>query len=193
MIEDLIQRFTTKYEVLHGIAHVAADAAEAADIAASIVKEVEGQRVALGDLPDNLMQIFEDRCREGGAEVIKPPYNRSDLPVLIDSAHVGISWTSFAIAETGTLVEANTDDSLRLVSLLPRVHVGLLMAEDLVDTLPEAAPRLRNFFSSNSRNAVVTFISGPSRTGDIEMRLTLGVHGPEVSHAIVIQGKNGAE
>ena len=137
------------------------------------------------------MQVFEDRCSKDGAEVIKPPYNRSDLPELIDSAHVGISWTKFAIAETGSLVETTTDDSLRLVSLLPRVHVGLIMAEDLVDTLSEAAPRLRNFFNSNSHNAVVTFISGPSRTGDIEMRLTLGVHGPEVSHAIVIRGKNG--
>ena len=192
MIEDLIKRFTTKYEFLRGITHVAADAAEAADIAASILKEVEGQRVALGDLPDNVMQIFENRCREDGAEVIKPPYNRSDLPDLIDKAHVGISWTKFAIAETGTLVETNTDDSLRLVSLLPRVHVGLIMAEDLVDTLPEAAPLMRDFFSHNSRGAVVTFISGPSRTGDIEMRLTLGVHGPEVSHAIVIRSKNGS-
>lgn len=191
MIDDLIQRFTTKYEVLRGFTHVADDVAEAADIAASIVKEVEGKRVALGDLPDDVLQVFEDRCREDGAEVIKPPYNNSDLPDLIDTAHVGISWTKFAIAETGTLVEANTDDSLRLVSLLPRVHVGLVMAEDLVDTLSEAAPLMRGFFSNNSRNAVVTFISGPSRTGDIEMRLTLGVHGPEVSHAIVIRGKNG--
>ncbi len=192
MTEDLIKQFTTKYEFLRGFTHVAADAAEAADIAASIIKEVEGQRVALGDLPDKMMQIFEERCWEDEVEVIKPPYNRSDLPDLIDKAHVGISWTKFAIAETGSLVEVNTDDSLRLVSLLPRVHVGILMAENLVKTLPEAAPRLRDFFSSKPSNAVVTFISGPSRTGDIEMRLTLGVHGPEVSHAIVIRGKNGS-
>ena len=51
----------------------------------------------------------------------------------------------------------------------------------------DAAARLRTFFDQNPTNATVSFISGPSRTGDIHMRLTLGVHGPETTHAVVVR------
>ena len=78
------------------------------------------------------------------------------------------------------------DDALRLVSALPRVHVGVFRTADLLETLEDAAPRIRTFFTENNRNAAMSFISGPSRTGDIEMRLTLGVHGPAETHAVVI-------
>jgi L-lactate dehydrogenase complex protein LldG len=91
-----------------------------------------------------------------------------------------------AVAETGSLVEFATDDALRLVSALPRIHVGIFCARDLLATHKEAVAPIRNFFIENTQNATATFISGPSRTGDIEMRLTLGVHGPEVAHAVVI-------
>ena len=60
-------------------------------------------------------------------------------------------------------------------------------AADLVATLRDAAGRVRTFYQQNPKHATVTFISGPSRTGDIEMRLTLGVHGPETTHAVVIR------
>jgi L-lactate dehydrogenase complex protein LldG len=83
-------------------------------------------------------------------------------------------------------VEFATDDALRLVSALPRIHVGIFRAYDLLATHKEAAAPIREFFIENTQNATATFISGPSRTGDIEMRLTLGVHGPEVAHAVVL-------
>jgi L-lactate dehydrogenase complex protein LldG len=93
---------------------------------------------------------------------------------------------AFAIAETGTLVEFTTNDATRLVSTLPRVHIGVCRADAIVETLKDAAVLMRDFYTENPKGAVVTFISGPSRTGDIEMRLTLGVHGPEVAHAVVL-------
>ncbi len=119
--------------------------------------------------------------------MIEPPYSNADLPGAIDAAQAGVSRAEFAIAETGTLVEFATDDALRLVSTLPRLHVGLVRAADLVATLREAAGRVRTFYQQNPKQATVTFISGPSRTADIEMRLTLGVHGPETAHAVVIR------
>ena len=79
---------------------------------------------------------------------------------------------------------------------LPRSLDGvrILLVEDDEDirdlmriVLEDAAPRLRALFQENPRNCVVSFISGPSRTGDIEMILTLGVHGPETAHAIIVE------
>ena len=187
MDDNIMQQFQRMYETLAGQVHPAADMTEAAEIVVSILQAEKAERVALGELPEDFRHLVKNRCAEVGLDVIGPPYNSAELPQALDSAQVGISWAAFAIAATGTLVELTTDDALRLVSALPEVHVGVFRAADLVETLQEAAPPIRNFYAENPRNATVTFISGPSRTGDIEMRLTLGVHGPAQAHAVVIQ------
>lgn len=76
---------------------------------------------------------------------------------------------------------------MRLVSTLPAKHIAFLRAEDLVLHLDDAASQLRQLFAQHSEHCAVTFISGPSRTGAIEMKLTLGVHGPEESHVILLE------
>lgn len=117
---------------------------------------------------------------------MKPPFDAARLPRALDSIQVGISWAAFAIAETGAIVEFSTDDALRLVSALPLVHISVMRAADMIATLREAAAPIRNFYNENSLNANVSFISGPSRTADIEMRLILGVHGPAETHVIIV-------
>jgi len=186
MNENLVQEFRQKYETLAGSVHLVASATEAAEKVLSILRGAVAQRVALGELPEDFQQPLEQRCAKAGLDVLMWPFNSAELPQALDSVQAGVSWAAFAIAETGSLVEFTTDDAVRLVSALPRVHVGVFRKADLVGTLEEAAPRIRNFYAHNPRNANVSFISGPSRTGDIEMRLTLGVHGPAETHAVVI-------
>ncbi len=187
MSTQRITRFKQKYETLSGKVKVVGSLGEAAEQVIGIVGDASARRVALGRLP----QPFHGALREGlvgrTVEVLEPPFDRADLPHIIDTADVGVSEACFAIAESGTLVEFTTDDALRLVSTLPRIHVGLVSACEVMDTLMEAAPRIRAFLAQQSRHASVTFISGPSRSADIEMRLTLGVHGPEIAHAVIVQ------
>jgi L-lactate dehydrogenase complex protein LldG len=186
MDQDLVLQFKHKYESLAGSVHVVEDEAAAAGVVLQILKEVQGRRVALGDLPESLLKPVEAACADVGITVFKPPFDNRELPHAIDAVQVGVTLAAFAVAETGSLVEFATNDALRLVSALPRVHVGIFYARDLLATHKEAAAPIRKFFIENTQNATATFISGPSRTGDIEMRLTLGVHGPEVAHAVVL-------
>jgi L-lactate dehydrogenase complex protein LldG len=191
MDQDPVSQFKHKYETLAGIVHIAEDEAAAAGVVLRILKEVQGRRVALGALPETLLKAIDSACSAAGIAVLKPPFDNRELPHAIDAAQVGVSWAALAVAETGSLVEFATDDALRLISALPRIHVGIFRARDLLATHKEAADPIREFFIENNQNATATFISGPSRTGDIEMRLTLGVHGPEIAHAVVLGQDSG--
>jgi L-lactate dehydrogenase complex protein LldG len=88
-------------------------------------------------------------------------------------ARVGISQFEWAIANTGTLVQDAAAIEHRLASTLPLVHVALVSSQaivpDLASLLNKTGPQQSNYLA---------FVSGPSRTADIERVLTIGVHGP---------------
>ena len=97
---------------------------------------------------------------------------------LAPSVQVGISQLDLAIADTGTLCQDATEVSKRLVSTLPPVHIALVPTAGLVDNLGDALEK----YHSQGEGQVpgyLAFITGPSRTADIERVLTIGVHGPE--------------
>ncbi|MCC6546602.1 lactate utilization protein [Candidatus Sumerlaeota bacterium] len=193
MNDDLVERFHKKYEVLSGKVKIASVVDDAVAHVVGILNSGNVTCIAVSALPEFLQRPIEEHCSSAGIEVLKPPFRASQLPGAMDRAQVGITVPDFVIAETGTLVEFATDDAARLVSTLPRLHIGIVWAEQLVAQLTDAAPRLRAVFSENTGNCVATFISGPSRTADIEMKLTLGVHGPEEAHAIVIMDRRPAD
>jgi L-lactate dehydrogenase complex protein LldG len=186
MPPDVIAQFLAKYESLAGGAHRASSPEEAAGIVVSVLKTTDATAVALGDLPDDLMLAVEKACEAGETAVLKPPYDSAGLPDSIEACGLGVSFAAFAVADAGAMVELTTDDAIRLVSTLPRTHVGFVPAAEVRASLEEAAGPIRDFYNAHPEDAAATFISGPSRTGDIEMRLTLGVHGPEASHVVVV-------
>ena len=186
MNDNIVSQFQKKHESLAGIVHLVSGLDEAADQVFSILQEKKAEKVALSELPGKFSLILDQKINQDGLDLLKPPFDNADLPEAFDTIQIGISWAAFAIAETGAIVEFATDDSMRLVTSLPLVHISLLRASDIVATLKEAAAPIRDFYNENSLNATVSFISGPSRTADIEMRLILGVHGPAETHVIIV-------
>ena len=93
----------------------------------------------------------------------------------------GLTGALAGIAETGTLVLPGGDGRPQTASLLPEIHFAVLRQADLVQTLVEALrlPGLRDF-------PTIVLVSGPSRTADIEMTLTIGVHGPGELRVFII-------
>ncbi|MFN8470871.1 MAG: LUD domain-containing protein [Anaerolineae bacterium] len=84
---------------------------------------------------------------------------------------LGVTGVDLALPETGTLVLRSSAEKPRAVSLLPRVHLALLR--------PSARrPDLRQVFEELDGERYFVFVTGPSRTADIELTLTIGVHGP---------------
>jgi len=98
---------------------------------------------------------------------------------------IGITSAQAAIAETGTLVLKSERERHRLVSLVPPVHIAIVDAKKIWATLGEAISQIRK---DSEMSPAITFITGPSRTADIELTLAIGVHGPKELYVIVNEG-----
>jgi L-lactate dehydrogenase complex protein LldG len=98
-------------------------------------------------------------------------------------AHVGITTVDHAVVNTGTLALCAGPGRPRSVSLLPSVHLALVRESQLVDRIGIAFERYRD--SAHAPPSAAHFITGPSRTSDIENDLTIGVHGPAAVSVIL--------
>ena len=105
------------------------------------------------------------------------------------SADVGITGVDFALAETGTLVLSSLTEGAQLASLAPPVHVALFRRGQLIASLEEVLEKVSVGRDRNlpSPGRSVVFITGTSRTADIEQILVRGVHGPREVHAILVE------
>jgi L-lactate dehydrogenase complex protein LldG len=97
---------------------------------------------------------------------------------------VGITGACCAIAETGTLMTVSGRDTPSTVSLLPETHIAIVCAGRVVNGMEEAWQLMRAELGVPPR--AVHFISGPSRSADIEQTVTLGAHGPARVHIVLV-------
>jgi L-lactate dehydrogenase complex protein LldG len=97
---------------------------------------------------------------------------------------LGVTGSIAGLAESGSVVLDHHQGQPRLASLVPETHVVLLEVSSIATTLAHWAARHPDL-AARSPNLVI--ISGPSRTGDIEQILNLGVHGPRHLHVVLIK------
>jgi L-lactate dehydrogenase complex protein LldG len=97
---------------------------------------------------------------------------------------VGITGSYCAIAETGTLMLLSGPTTFAATSLLPETHIAVVRKQRLVRSMEDGWDLLRREHGSLPRQ--VAFVSGPSRTADIEMTLVLGIHGPYRVHVLLL-------
>ncbi|MCX7149203.1 MAG: lactate utilization protein C [Rhodocyclales bacterium] len=102
-----------------------------------------------------------------------------------DADLVGITGCFCAVAETGTLMLCSSPDTPAAVSLLPETHIAIVSASRILAYMEDAWTLARKELGVLPR--AVNFISGPSRTGDIEQTIVLGAHGPYRVHLVIVE------
>jgi len=132
-----------------------------------LVRSHELKKAVLWDTPWLKALRMEERLRALGLEIVPPGAGYQALA----ACDLGVTEVDFALPETGTLGLLSGPDKPRAVSLLPRVYLALVPPSALRADLHQV------FTEARQRNYLV-FITGPSRTADIELTVTLGVHGP---------------
>ena len=131
------------------------------------------------NLPKNAVcwpELFELEWEAAGIKVEARAAEGSDL--------VGITSAFCAIAETGTLLTLSGPRTPATTSLLPETHIAVVRASRMVRSMEDAWKLLRDEEGKMPR--AVNFISGPSRTADIEQTLVLGAHGPYRVHIVMV-------
>jgi L-lactate dehydrogenase complex protein LldG len=104
-----------------------------------------------------------------------------------NNAPAGITWAQYAIATSGALVEIVYDDIVKLASSLPGFHLALLPASGILPTVDQALETVGKVMSEKPGILpVISLISGPSKTSDIELKLLYGVHGPLALYVIIL-------
>src|SRR5690348_3533185 len=119
---------------------------------------------------------------------------RESLRQKFIDATVGISGANIAIAETGTIVIVSNEGNVDLTTTLPPVHIALFGIDKLVASLDDAVAMLRMLPRSGTGQLItnyVNWITGPSRSADIEQSLTIGVHGPSEMHCVILDNGRG--
>ena len=168
------------------------------DIFQQNLESVDGHCIITTNISDALQQIITalnaQRIAISDDHEVARLLHATDLEIeelgIAPNAHdifrfdVGISTAQAAIAETGTLVLDSAHERHRLVSLVPPVHIAIVDASRIYATLGETLSMLQ---SGSELSPAITFITGPSRTADIELTLTIGVHGPQELYVIIKQ------
>jgi len=145
------------------------------EIARALTNIIRGGRIAISDNPEveRLLHLTDLEIEELSVAPDAHDIFRFD---------VGISTVQAAIAETGTLVLDSTRERHRFLSLVPPVHIAIVKASQIYRTLGEVLAVIQK---DKEISPAVTFITGPSRTADIELTLAIGVHGPQELYVII--------
>lgn len=152
---------------------------EAARVLGRIIDRTKARQIAISDAP--LVKAIVAQLTTDAV------INQDVRPPELFDYDLGITGAQWAIAETGTLVLQSQSEHHRLASLVPPVHVAIVIADRIRRTMAEVLELIHPANGELSR--AVTFITGPSRTSDIELTLAIGVHGPGELHVIVIDEK----
>ncbi len=130
------------------------------------------------DLDSGQRTVLERLCRDAGITLVNDSMRNHGSGV-----DVGITFADYGIAETGTLVVSSDSEEKRLAGMLSEVHVALLPLSRICPTALAITEELKALTAKPS--SYMAFITGPSRTADIERVLAIGVHGPLELHVIL--------
>lgn len=180
---DLTPHFVEAFELLDGVVHHRSPL----EVISAIMEERGAHEFLAWDqehLPaDGLLAALAERgYRRASTCLPSDPEGRVPHQMGYMDAVVGVSAALAAFAESGSVVVASGRGRSRLASVIPAVHVVLVPTDRIFRSLSHWAAQAEEPGSL----ANLVFVSGPSRTGDIELTLTKGVHGPGEIHAVLL-------
>ena len=191
---EALDLFRREFDRVGGVFHRAADRAEVPSVVLEIARE-EGATAVVAWDPAALGLDLRPRLAAEGLSVAVAASDPADETARrrhreeSARAQIGVTGADLVLAETGTVILLSGRGRPRSTSLLPDTHVAVFDRSRLVESLAQVGILLEALHVDPARSmsgAMINFITGPSRTADIELTLTRGVHGPKHVHAIFV-------
>jgi L-lactate dehydrogenase complex protein LldG len=184
----LVDRFKSEFESNGGRIILAHTPAEASDVLKSLLDELQPVTTITWDRSEfadwNIDWLWEDRSAIEFSANNNTEEERADLRESARTASLGITTVSYVGANTATLVLLTSKTRNRSVSLLPTIHIAMVKESQINPSIGISLESLNKSATPSS----IHYISGPSRSSDIENDLTIGVHGPVAVIVIVAAG-----
>jgi L-lactate utilization protein LutC len=185
--QDLVASFIREVEQVHGRAVRARGSEEALKVVVDTIRGVGARVVARTGLNEIDQEALDRALEAEGIRVVAT--DRGATVSAIAKADVGVTGADFGIADTGTLGIFTRREIDRLVSSLPFTHIALLPQDRLIPSLHKAEGLLQGEATQalkEGRGFTLSLITGPSSTGDIELNIVYGVHGPNDLRVVII-------
>ena len=189
---ELVSRLAETAALRGWQVHRVSQAEAAVGVVVDVASSVGAQRIARS-AQDVFSEVPVDEALgnaglEVAAAVMGDVRDRDQVRQDIIRADLGITGVDYAVAETGSVVVVPRAGLSRLVSLVPPVHVALVRPRDVVESLDDVflLRRLEYFQNGGDMGSYLNFITGPSRTADIEQTIVIGVHGPKEVHMVLL-------
>ncbi len=191
---EALERFKQEFERVAGVFHRVTGAEEIPIVIRDIARAM-GARELITWNPATLGFDLRPSLEPEGLRVAVAPSDRQEEARRryredAARAQIGVTGADFVLAETGTLILLSGSGRPRSTSLLPDSHVAVFGKARLLETLEQVGVLLEALHAGAGNamtGAIINFITGPSRTADIELTLTRGVHGPKEVHAIFVE------
>ena len=184
---ELIERFIEEAIAVRAQVHQLSDRRQLIE---KILEICSGQS---GDVAISDAELFReiDLVRELTARnlstFVGDKAEHEKLVARLANCGAGVTAADYGIAETGTIVLNSDEANALLVSLLPPTHIAVVSSERIIATIDDAISRTsRERMRGSNPTRSITLITGPSRTSDVELVLSIGVHGPKALHVIVL-------
>jgi L-lactate dehydrogenase complex protein LldG len=183
-IEDPPARFIEELEALGGHGRRVASREEAREYVLGLSRERNAKLLVRWDVQELEDLGVDAPLVDAGVEVVVWR-DLGDFREVVGRADIGLSTAAWAIAETGSLILEGGPGKGRTVTLLPPTYVAVIPVGRILQTVPEAIEKYAGG-ETGDLPANVCLHTGPSRSGDIEMSLFVGMHGPGDVHVVLI-------
>ncbi len=186
--DELIARFTLEAIAVRARVHRLKHQHQLVEKIAEICDECKEPEPALsGAEIFSEMNLSSALMALGFSSFVPGEMDHDQMVARLANCGVGVTAADYAIAETGTIVLSSDEPNALLVSLLPPVHIALLRSWQIAASLDEVMSKLGEERINLARPShSITLITGPSRTSDVELVLSIGVHGPKELHVIIL-------
>ena len=178
---NLTQIMTLKATAVGTIVHEVLSVLDAFQYAVDLNIEKKLKTMTCPDLVAKDRDILLKLCKSANLDLLD-----EDLRTKAFAIDTCLTWADYGIADTGTLMLASDSEEIRIATMLATVHIAMLPVSKIRPETADIEKELDNILKKDTPS-YTAFITGASRTADIERVLAIGVHGPVEHHLLLIE------